>query len=66
MEKLGELMITDNTKLVLSRGEFKGSERIDLRTQFNKDGEFIQTKKGINFNAEWTDEFLKLVEKLKD
>ncbi|MCC7574563.1 transcriptional coactivator p15/PC4 family protein [Candidatus Woesearchaeota archaeon] len=66
MQILGELFVTDNTKLVLSKGEFKGQERIDLRTEFNKDGEFIKTRKGINFNAEWVDDFIKLVEKLKD
>jgi hypothetical protein len=66
MEVLGELQITDSTKIVLSKGEFRNNPRIDFRTYFKKDGEYIATKKGINFHEEWTDEFLKLVEKLKD
>jgi len=49
-------------------GEFRGSQRVDIRTSVKlKDkGEYIQTKKGINFNAEWVDDFIKMVEKLKD
>jgi hypothetical protein len=66
MEKLAELSIKDNTKLVLSKGEFRGSDRIDIRQHFLKeDGEWIITKKGINFNAEWVDDFLKMVDKLR-
>jgi hypothetical protein len=66
MEKLAELQTTDNVKIVLSKGEYRGSERIDIRQYFEKDGEYIATKKGINFNAEWIDEFIKLVDKLRD
>lgn len=66
MQKLAELNIKDNVKLVLSKGEYRGSERIDIRQYFEKDGEYIATKKGINFNAEWVDDFIKLVEKLRD
>ena len=68
MEQIGELEITDNAKLILSLGEFRGAQRVDLRT-FVKLGdkeEYTPTKKGINFNAEWIDDFVKLVEKLKD
>jgi len=66
METLAELQTTDNVKIVLSKGEYRGSERIDIRQYFEKDGEYIATKKGINFNAEWIDEFIKLVDKLRD
>jgi hypothetical protein len=67
MEKLAELNIKDNVKLVLSKGEYRGSERVDLRQQFlNEKGEWIITKKGINFNAEWIDDFLGMLEKLKE
>jgi hypothetical protein len=65
MEKLAELQTKDNTKLVLSKGEYRGSERIDLRQYYLRDGEYIATKKGINFNAEWVDPFLEMVEKLR-
>lgn len=65
MEKLAELQTKDNTKLVLSKGEYRGSERIDLRQYYLRDGEYIATKKGINFNAEWVDQFIELVEKLR-
>ncbi len=68
MRQIGELDITDNAKLVLSVGEFRGSQRVDLRTyvKLRDKEEYIHTKKGINFNAEWVEDFVKLVEKLKD
>ena len=66
MKKLAELQTRDNVKLVLSKGEYRGSERIDLRQYYLKDGEYIATKKGINFNAEWIDDFIEMIEKLKD
>jgi hypothetical protein len=65
MEKLAEIQTTDNVKIVLSKGEYRGSERVDIRQYFEKDGEYIATKKGINFNAEWIDPFLEMVEKLR-
>jgi len=68
MKEIGKLDITDNKRLVLSVGEFRGSQRVDLRTYIKlKDSdEYMQTKKGINFNAEWVDDFVEMVEKLKD
>lgn len=68
MKQIGKLDITDSTKLVLSVGEFRGAQRVDLRTyvKLKDKEEYIHTKKGINFNAEWIDDFIKMVEKLKD
>ncbi|MBA7526414.1 hypothetical protein ES705_18576 [subsurface metagenome] len=65
MSILGELEITDNKKLVLSIGEFKGSERVDLRQYIKVDNEYIPTKKGVNFDSEWVDKFIEMTEKLK-
>ena len=68
MKQIDELDITDNKKLVLSVGEFRREQRVDMRTYFKikyRD-EYIQTKKGINFNAEWLDDFLAMIEKLRD
>ena len=65
MEKLAEIQTTDNVKIVLSKGEYRGSDRIDIRQYFEKDGEYIATKKGINFNAEWVDQFLEMLEVLR-
>ena len=66
MKVLNEFEITDNKKLVLSIGEYRGSERVDLRQYIKVDDEFIPTKKGININSEWVDKFIEMVEKLKD
>ena len=65
MKQLAELEITDNKKLVLAIGEYKGAERIDLRQYVKVNGEYIPTKKGINFNGEWLDGFVEMVGKLK-
>ena len=48
MKVLNELEVTDNKKLVLSIGEYRGSERIDLRQYVKVDDDYIPTKKGIN------------------
>ncbi|MDD3859785.1 MAG: transcriptional coactivator p15/PC4 family protein [Bacteroidales bacterium] len=65
MEKLAEIQTTDNVKIVLSKGEYRGSERVDIRQYYLKDDEYIATKKGINFNAEWIDQFLEMLEVLR-
>jgi len=66
LKVIDELEISDNTKLKLSIGEYRGSERVDLRQYFKVDDDYIPTKKGINFNSEWIDDFLLMVNKLKD
>lgn len=68
MKQIDKLDITDNKRLILSIGEFRGAQRVDIRTyvKLKDKDEYIQTKKGINFNAEWVDDFVKMVEKLKD
>ncbi len=68
MKEIGKLDITDSTKLVLSVGDFRGSQRVDIRTyvKLKDKDEYTPTKKGINFNAEWIDDFIDMVEKLKD
>ena len=66
MKKVAELEVTDNTKLVLSIGEFRGVERVDLRQFIKVKEELFPTKKGINFSAEWIDDFIEMVEKLKE
>ena len=66
MKQIAELEVTDNKKLVLSIGEFRGVERVDLRQYIKVKEEFIPTPKGINFSAEWIDDFVEMVEKLKD
>ncbi len=66
MKQVAELEVTDNKKLVLSIGEFRGVERVDLRQYIKVKEEFIPTPKGINFSAEWIDDFIVMVEKLKD
>ena len=65
MKVIDEFEITDNKKLVLSIGEYRGSERVDLRQYVKVKDEFIATRKGINFNSEWLPDFVKMVRKLK-
>lgn len=66
IKTLSELEISDNKKLVLSIGVYRNDERIDLRQYVKIDDDYVPTKKGINFNSEWIDKFIAMVEKLKD
>jgi len=66
MKQIAQLDVTDNKRLILSISEYRGEERIDLRQYVKVNGEFIPTKKGINFNSEWLDGFVEMVEKLRD
>ena len=66
MKEIAVLDVTDRKRLILSIGEYRGEERIDLRQSVLVDKEWILTRKGINFSTEWTDKFLEMVEKLKD
>jgi len=66
LKELAVLDVTDRKRLVLSIGEYRGEERVDLRQSVLVDKDYIPTKKGINFNSEWINKFLEMVEKLKD
>jgi len=66
LKEIGQLDVTDRKRLVLSIGEYRGEERVDLRQNVLVDKEYIPTRKGINFSVEWVDKFLEMVEKLKD
>jgi len=66
MKQIARLDITDNKRLILSIGEYRGIERIDLRQYVKAGNEYIPTHRGINFNSGWLDDFLKMIEKLKD
>jgi len=65
MKIIDEFNINDKMKLRLRAGFYGGSERIDIREYIEVDGNEIPLKKGINFNSEWKDRFIEMVEKLK-
>lgn len=66
MKVIDNLDVTDRKRLVLSIGEYRGEERVDLRQNVLVDKDFIPTKKGINFSSEWIDKFIEMINKLKD
>ncbi|MBA7586101.1 hypothetical protein ES708_28097 [subsurface metagenome] len=66
MKEIAVLDVTDRKRLVLSIGEYRGEERIDLRQSVLVDKDWILTRKGISFSAEWIDKFIEMIEKLKD
>lgn len=67
MRESGHIDITDSKRLILSISNFRGSERIDLRENYlNKDGNYGHTKKGINFNSEYLEDFVSLISKLNN
>ena len=65
MKVISELLVTDGKKIVLSIGEFRGVERIDLRQYIKVNDDYIATKRGINFCSEWLPDFIKMVNKLE-
>jgi hypothetical protein len=66
LKEIDVLDVTDNKRLILSIGEFRNDERIDLRQYVKVKDEYIPTRKGINFSVEWIDKFIAMVNKLKD
>ena len=66
MRIIDEFDISDNQKLRCQVGEYRGSERIDIRQYIKTDDGIIPTKKGISFNAEWRELFLSMVKKLEN
>jgi len=51
-------------KLVLSIGEFRGEDRIDLRTYVQTEKGYITTKAGVNMHAEHLEALVELIMKL--
>ena len=66
MKEIAFLDVTDRKRIVLSIGEYRGEERIDLRQSVLVDKDWIITRKGINFSTEWTEKFIDMIEKLKN
>jgi len=66
MRIIDEFDISDNQKLRLQKGDWRGSERIDIRQYIKGADDLKPTKKGINFNAEWLPDFIKMVKKLEN
>ena len=66
MKEIGQIDITDNKRLILSIGEYKEQERIDLRQYVKVNDKYIPTPRGINFNSEWLPRFIKMIRKLED
>jgi len=66
MKVISELEISDSAKLKLSIGEYRGSERVDLRQYYKIDNDYKPTKRGINFDSEWIPKFLAMIDKLRE
>ncbi|MBA7472601.1 hypothetical protein ES705_23838 [subsurface metagenome] len=68
MKVIDEFDVSEGYKLKLQVGKYKGVEKIDLRLWVDNAGnsEYAPTKRGINFNIEWLDRFIKMVDKLKN
>ncbi|MBA7507892.1 hypothetical protein ES706_06621 [subsurface metagenome] len=66
MKEIGQIDITDNRRLVLSIGDYRGDERVDLRQYVKVKDKFIPTPRGVNFSSEWLPNFIKMIRKLED
>ena len=66
MKEIGQIDITDNKRLILSIGDYRGDERVDLRQYVKVKDKFIPTPRGVNFSSEWLPNFIKMIRKLED
>ena len=66
MKELGQLDVSDSKRLILSIGDYRGDERVDLRQYVKVEDKYIPTPKGVNFNSEWLPDFIKLIRKLEN
>lgn len=64
MKAIAKLNVTDRKRLVLSVGEYRGEERVDIRENVLVNKIYRPTKRGINFSAKRIEKFLKMVKKL--
>lgn len=65
MKVLDEFNITDRINIKLQVGDYRGSERVDIREYIKVNDKETPTKKGVNFSSEWLDRFILMIEKLK-
>jgi len=64
---IGELILTQNSKLLISLNKIKGEYRIDVRLNVNNEkshGVFFPTKKGINIPFNKLDELQSILKEL--
>jgi len=66
LKEIAFLDVSDRKKIVLSIGEYRGEERIDLRQSVLIDKNWVITRKGISLSVEWIEKFIEMIEKLKD
>jgi len=66
MKVLDEFDITDRINIKLQVGDYRGSERIDIREYIKVNDKETPTKKGINFSSKWLDRFFSMVDKLRE
>lgn len=70
MKKIGEISVTDQSKIVLAIGEYQNKgERIDLRLFVKDKGKkdkYVPTKGGVFFSTEYLPDFIEIVNRLKD
>ena len=66
-QTIGEMDKSSTEKIVVTLGEYKGKQRIDMRVYFQPDadpGNWKPTKKGINIDLDSWGEFKDLVGKV--
>jgi hypothetical protein len=64
--KLGEIETRKNAVLVIKKVNYKGEDRIDFRVWLNSQKYKGPTKQGFVLSMDKIDEFVKIVEGMKD
>lgn len=67
-QTIGEIQKNSIEKIIATLSEYRGKERIDIRTYFQPDttdpDKWVATKKGINLGLDNWEEFKDLIEKV--
>jgi len=64
--KFGEIEIRTNTFLIIKKTEYKGQDRIDFRIWLNSPRYKGPTKQGFSLSMNKIDEFIKIIEAIKN
>ncbi len=64
---IGEILKSKTQKIIVSKGEFRGREFVDLRIYYQAEkDDYRPTKRGIAIPPERLDEVIELLNKAKD
>lgn len=64
--RLAEIQKNSQEKIVVELSDYSGKTYFNIRIYFQKDGEWIPTKKGVNLNVDNLEELKTAIEKAEE